>query len=184
MLQLTLILAVPFVIVFGGILSCIQLFPLKSVGNDRYIYPLCLLGVVLRWNAPVVLLYWCTFSRHIRWSFGRSNRIIVQHSRSLYKVVYKRKMYRKIQSVYIAQTLAFIVEQSNINARYIARFKVFTSHDGRSESCKFRTFSSTFLYLIIWQLLTKHIYFFGRTNMSSLLLVRQLWKGIKTSMMH
>lgn len=182
MLQLTLILAVPFVIVFGGILSCIQLFPLKSVGkigiytpsvSQEQSYDETLIG-----RAPVVLLYWCTFNRHIRWSFGRSNRIIVQHSRSLYKVVYKRKMYRKIQSVYIAQTLAFIVEQSNINARYIARFKVFTSHDGRSESCKFRTFSSTFLYLIIWQLLTKHIYFFGRTNMSSLLLVRQLWKGL------
>lgn len=50
-------------------------------------------------------------------------------------------VFRAILQRYLA-TLASTVEQSHIGASYIARLKVFTSHNGRYESCEFPT--STF----------------------------------------
>lgn len=68
--------------------------------------------------APLVLSHWGKLNFTVIWSFVRSYRIIlIQHSLSLCTVAYRHKI-------------------------YIARFNSFTSHNGHSISCEFRT--STF----------------------------------------
>lgn len=64
---------------------------------------------------------------------------------------------RAIPSHYLI-TLAFIVQKSYIDAKYIARFNVFTLHNSRFESGELST--STFYMQLFLQQFTNHILFF------------------------
>lgn len=82
--QLTLNLAVAFIIFLGGIFLCIQLQTedrRKRAGNV-YIPPL--IRTMKRRRALHVLSHWRTFNRPIIQSFVRPYRIILQQSLSLY----------------------------------------------------------------------------------------------------
>lgn len=71
-------------------------------------------------------------------------------------------------------TVALILQQSHIDARYIARFNLLTSHNA---SVEFRTntFSSAILSATVYY---SYLIFFVCTIILSLLIVHQLWKGL------
>lgn len=146
--QLALILAAAFVIVFGGIIYCFQLCILKCVGNGRY--------------RPHLTRRCCLTVK----------RMIGRLSCNLFGA---GSIVRKSWISCDPTALAFIVQQSHIHARYLKRFNLFTSCNGRSESCEFRTSTSSYA-IILTAVYELYLFFFGRTNILSL--VHQLWKGL------
>ena len=112
----------PLVIFLGVIFS-----QLKRVGNGRYIY------------TPYESHEHSYDRTQDRTSAARP--IAMAHVQS-----YDHLITRAILSHYLA-TLAFIVQQSHINARPIARFNAFASQNGRFRSCD--RCATTFSYAII-----------------------------------
>lgn len=74
--------------------------------------------------------------------------------------------------------LAFIVHQSHINERFIARFTAFTSQNGALNRASFVWV--LFHLQIPCEQFTTHIWYFRSHEYFVALLVRQLWKGQKT----
>lgn len=148
-----MILAVAFLIFSGGILSCIQLSLLTGIGNWRYTVYI-----------PSDSYENSYDDTHDRTSVVRP--MALPHVQSSDHLVF-----HAILSHYLT-TLAFIVQHLHIDARYIARFNAFISHNGRSESFEFHRV--LFHMRLVWQQFANYIYFFGRLNILSLQLVRQL----------
>lgn len=146
--QLTMIL----LILLGSIYSCIQLYLLKSVGNRRHICPpppltsmiiRTMESVIIR--APRVQSYWRTFNVDHLITFG-----ILSHHLT---------------------KLAFIEQESHIDARYVERSNVFASHNVRFRSCMFYT--NMFICDYFRNSWLSKSTFVGRTNILLLLFVRQ-----------
>lgn len=78
---------------------------------------------------------------------------------------------RDILSHYLT-ALAFTVQQSHIDTRYIARFNAFASHNVSFGACVFRrnTFSPAIIWASVYDL---NLHFVGGANILSLLLVHQ-----------
>ena len=99
------------------IFSHLQLCQMKSFGNRRYIYP----------SDSHEHPYQCTQDRK-----SAPRAIALTHVQSSDHLINCA-----ILSHYFT-TLAFVVQQSCIDARYIARFNAFALHNGRFRSCEFR----------------------------------------------
>lgn len=134
----------------GRIYSCIQLFLLKRVGNGRYKYPP---------HPPPTP----DSNDH---SYHYSPNCICIRS------VVRSPDHLRDPIAYLTP-LAFILQQSYIDVRYIASFNEFASHTVCFGYCEFRT--NTFPYAIISQ---QSKSFVGCKNILSLLLVCQLWKDL------
>lgn len=140
------------------IVSCVQLCPQKSVGNCRYEYPLWLSRSLVTWN---------TWLHERPTSIRMDTRLIVQSP----------NLSRSQLSNYLTK-LAFIVQQSNADTRYIARSNVFASHIVRFRARKFHSKNTFFTSDYFGNSLRKKSKFFDGTDIFSLLLVHRLWKGL------
>lgn len=155
-LQLTLILVVAFVFFKGSIFCCIQPFLLKSDGNGRYMYkyPIWLARAFVQCNA------WTKERRSANCIGARPIVRLSGHS---------------CDPIALSHSTRF---HCTSVARFIARFTAFTSQNGALNRASFVWV--LFHLQIPCEQFTTHIWYFQSHEYFVALLVRQLWKGLKT----
>lgn len=141
-LQLTLILAVAFVIFLGGTSSLAfnYFYWIVSKMGGTYKFSSIIYFTTymytIAWHNQAPLWLLLAFVRWNVWSHKRrsSNRVGTRFQSSDHFV------FRAILS-HCLTTLDYNVQQLHVDARYTARFNMYTLLSGRSESCEFRASS-------------------------------------------